>query len=182
MNTQSIVLLVLVIVAVVIAVWAYVRLRRTRTLKVKFGPEYDRAVRESGSILPGEKDLRAREKRVAEFHIRPLTLEERASYSADWRAIQEDFVDDPAESVTRADQLIERALENCGYRMSDFDQQAADLSVEHPGVVEHFRAAHTIVASPHPSTEDFRIAMQHCRALFAHLVEAPVTEHKEVTR
>jgi len=155
---------------------------RSRKLMNKFGPEYDRAVQEAGSARRAEALLDSREKRVAKFNIRPLTREECARLGAEWRMVQERFVDDPAKAVFEADQLINKALAACGYPVSDFEQMTADLSVEHATTVEHYRVGHEIATRSQPSTEDLRIAMQHYRALFEDLVDIRSVPARDVSR
>lgn len=183
MSTETIILLAvsIVILGTAGAVLFYQR-QNSRRLMNKFGPEYDRAVEQVGSARRAEAVLGSREKRVAKFPIRTLTREECARLGAEWRLVQERFVDDPAKSVFEADQLINKALAACGYPMSDFDQRAADLSVEHAPTVEHYRAGHDIATRPRPSTEDLRIAMQHYRALFEDLVDIRSVQPMEVLR
>jgi hypothetical protein len=184
MNTQNIVVLVIIAAIVVITVAArfYLQRKNTRKLMDKFGPEYDRAVQQVGSAGAAEAVLGSREKRVAKFAIRPLTQEECARLGAEWRLVQERFVDDPAKAVFEADQLINKALAACGYPMSDFEQRTADLSVEHASAVAHYREGHDIATRPLPSTEDLRIAMQHYRALFEDLVDVRSAQPTQVLR
>jgi len=75
-----------------------------------------------------------------------------------------------------------------GYPMGDFEQRAADISVDHPIVTQNYRAAHDIAirqASGQASTEDLRRAMIHYRALFEDLVnerrETVLAERKPVS-
>jgi hypothetical protein len=136
-----------------------------------------------GSPRRAEAILDTRQKRVEKFNIRRLTPEECDRFSADWRTAQEQFVDDPPGSVTTADQLVNAALRARGYPMSEFEQQAADISVEHPRVVADYRAAHDIATRAERgdvTTEDLRVAMQHYRNLFEHILDAHVTTHEEV--
>lgn len=182
MTDQAMALLVIAIIAIAVAIILFVALQRTRKLKARFGAEYDRTVREAGGTLRGESRLREREKRVSKLHIRPLTPEEAARFSADWRIVQERFVDDPSAAVAKSDQLINQALTTCGYPVRDFEQQAEDLSVQHANVIEHYRQAHALASKPRPSTEDLRVAMQHYRALFEDLIETRSTIPEEVRR
>lgn len=72
-----------------------------------------------------------------------------------------------------------------GYPMAEFEQRAADISVDHPQVMENYRAAHDIVARDshgQATTEDLRQAMVYYRALFVELLEEPVLETQEVRR
>jgi hypothetical protein len=61
-----------------------------------------------------------------------------------------------------------------GYPVDDFDQRAADISVDHPTVVENYRAAHDIhllQQSGDVGTEAQRQGFVHYRALFEKLLE-----------
>ena len=100
-------------------------------------------------------------------------------YAARWRTAQEHFVDDPRNAVAQADSLVTDAMRVRGYPMSDFEQRAADLSVDYPTVIEDYRVAHAIAmrdAEGSASTEDLRKAMQHYRSLFEHIVDTHVLQ------
>ncbi len=174
-----------VIVIVAVSAWVYVRKRRgtTADLRQKFGPEYDRAVLAHGS--KAEAQLADREKRVEKLNIRDLDSMEHERYSKQWQAVQSRFVDSPKGAVIEADELVSSVMKTRGYPLSDFDQRAADVSVDHPRVVENYRSAHEIalrVGKDAATTEDLRTAMIHYRSLFEELVlVAPsVAERKEV--
>lgn len=183
MNTITVILLVIAIIAIAAAIWMYLLARRTRSLRSRFGPEYQRTVEaEHGRTRRAERVLEERQKRVSKLNIRNLTSEERDRFTADWRRVQERFVDDPRGAAGEADTLVTHALEARNYPTSDFEQRAADISVEYPNVVENYRIAHEI-AKREPaqvSTEDLRKAMQHYRSLFEELVGTPVAHHTEV--
>ena len=170
MDNQSILLIVIVVLAIaVVGALLYARSRRTRHLRSRFGPEYDRAVAESGRRDTAEADLHRLEKRVQRFDIRPLATTERDRFVVAWRDVQGRFVDDPEQAVTRADELLGDVMQARGYPVGDFDQQAADLSVDHPVVVDNYRAAHEIAlrhGRGQATTEDLRQAMVHFRTLF----------------
>jgi FtsZ-interacting cell division protein ZipA len=172
-------ILIIAIIAIVIVVAAALRMR-TKKLRSRFGPEYDRAVLERGSALKAERELENREKRVERFHIRPLSSEERARLAQEWRRVQERFVDDPRGSVAAADSLLHQTMKARGYPIDgEFESRVADLSVEHPFVLEHYRAGHQIAVQDSRqavSTEDLRLAMKHYRALFEDLLGGQVEE------
>jgi hypothetical protein len=154
------------------------RRKRTERLKNHFGPEYDRAVGESGDQGAAEKELVARERERQKLDIVVLTPESRAKYAEHWRAVQTAFVDNPSRAVGDADRLVTQVMRERGYPVDDFDQRAADISVDHPNVVEHYRAAHIIHLAQEKGdigTEAQREAFVHYRALFEKLLE---TEHK----
>jgi len=175
-----------VIVIVGVAAWLYVRKRRgtTADLRQKFGPEYDRAVLAHGSERKAEAKLADREKRVEKLNIRDLDPMEHERYSKQWQAVQSRFVDSPKGAVAEADDLVSSVMKARGYPVADFDQRAADISVDHPRVVENYRSAHAIalrVGKDAATTEDLRTAMIHYRSLFEELVQAPIAiEKKEV--
>jgi FtsZ-interacting cell division protein ZipA len=175
---------VIAIVVVIVAVLAMIvarsmsRRKRSERLKDHFGPEYDRTVGESGDQGAAEKELVARERKRQKLDIVALAPESRAKYAEHWRTVQSAFVDDPAGAVGDADHLVTAVMRERGYPIDDFDQRAADISVDHPNVVEHYRAAHVIRLAQEKAdigTEAQREAFVHYRALFEKLLE---TEHK----
>ena len=167
-----IILAIVVLVIVGVALWA-MRRRQTAQLKDRFGPEYDRTVAESGGEREARADLRAREQRREQLDIQPLSPERREQYGTAWREVQATFVDGPSRAVREADLLVVRVMQDRGYPMEEFEQRAADVSVDHPEVVENYRAAHAISMKNEQrtaSTEDLRQAMVHYRALFQDLL------------
>ena len=186
METWQIGVIILVAIAVVGGIaWVVMQRQRTQRLTEQYGPEYQRTIESSGDRREAEKELEARADRVKGFEIRQLSTDERDGYLARWRETQADFVDDPAGAISHADMLVQEVMRARGYPMADFEQQAADISVDHPHVVEEYRAAHVIVErdSTHGvETEDLRQAMVHFRALFDDLLETnsstPEPEHE----
>ncbi len=177
-GAQLIIVAVVIIAIVIAAVWWYSRRQRSAKLQEKFGPEYGRTVAEKGDTRKAEAELTDRQKRVSELEIRPLAADERRRFSDEWRAVQARFVDDPPAAVRDADTLVGRVMEARGYPVGDFEQRAEDVSVDHPTVLEHYRAAHAVAlrhAQGQASTEDLRQAMVNYRALFADLLEEPRT-------
>jgi hypothetical protein len=171
---------VAVILIVAVLAWLYVRKRRSRTadLRQKFGTEYERTVREQGSERKAEAKLGDREKRVEKLKIRDLDPTERERFVKQWESVQSRFVDSPKGAVREADDLVSSLMKTRGYPVSDFEQRAADISVDHPRVVENYRSAHEIalrVGKDEASTEDLRTAMIHYRSLFEELVHVPTT-------
>ncbi|WP_405084744.1 hypothetical protein [Microbispora sp. NBC_01389] len=175
----------IVAVLVILAVGYLVSARnRRRQLQDRFGPEYDRAVRESDSRKEAEQELRAREERHAELDIRPLDPNTRDEYSRKWTDVQEHFVDAPGFAVTEADALVTAVMAARGYPTDDFEQRLSDLSVAHSTTLDHYRNAHEIstrAARQDATTEELRQAMVHYRALFQELLgdgaDAPVNGH-----
>jgi hypothetical protein len=176
---MAIVIALAVAVVAGITILLLIRKRRTERLRTRFGPEYARAVQESGGRRQGEAGLQQREKRVEGLAIRRLAPNDREVYIASWRKIQEQFVDDPKSSVTQADQLLGDVMSARGYSVSDFEQRSADISVDHPLVVDNYRAAHEIAvrARGQANTEDLRQAMIHYRTFFDELVGEPEMAH-----
>jgi hypothetical protein len=173
MTNAQIVLLVVVIAVVAAVLLVLASVGRSRRLRAKFGPEYQRTVQESGNTVRGETRLAKLEKRVERFNIHALTQLERDHFVEEWRVIQARFVDDPKGSLAEADRLLGEIMAARGYPVTDFEQQSADLSVNHAYVVEHYRAGHDIAVRHtlgRASTEDLRQAMIHYRKLFDDLV------------
>jgi FtsZ-interacting cell division protein ZipA len=175
MPTWAIILIVVAIAAAGVLAWFFMeRQRRSRRLRAQFGPEYDRLVREHHDRRRAERELQMRESRVQRLEIRSLGREERERYIRAWRAQQERFVDDPKTAVFDADRLVTDVMKARGYPMADFEQRAADISVDHPHVVQNYRVAREIVAAyarGDAGTEDLRKAMVCYRALFDELLE-----------
>jgi hypothetical protein len=186
MDPKLIVLAAAVILIIAVLASLYVRQRRNTTaeLRHKFGPEYQRAVLTHGSERKAEAKLSDREKRVEKLAIRDLDSADHERFVKRWESLQSRFVDSPKGAVAEADDLVSAVMKTRGYPVSDFDQRAADISVDHPRVVENYRSAHEIalrVGKDAATTEDLRTAMIHYRSLFEELVKVPATmERKEV--
>ena len=167
-------LLVVVIVVLLAAIgWLLYERRRSTELQSRFGTEYRRAVEDAGDRRSAEAELRRRQERVDALEIHDLPAADRDRYASEWRQVQALFVDEPRGAIDDADELIGRVMEDRGYPVADFEQRVADVSVDHPDVVEHYRAAHAIAGRRgelDTSTEDLRQAMVHYRALFEDLL------------
>ena len=164
-----------VVAIVLLAMWAANRKKRTSQLQEGFGPEYDRTVEERGSRRKAESELTDREKRREELDIRPLAPGARDRFADRWRTVQERFVDDPNGAVGDAHKLVIEVMRERGYPTDDFEQRAADVSVDHPHVVENYRSAYAIsrrAENGDADTEEQRRALVHYRALFDELLEA----------
>ena len=179
MTSNELMWIVLAIVAVVaiaagaVLVWRNNRIRQRRQLEQKFGPEYHRLMQEHGNVALVERELEARAKRVHKLNLKELSDGERRSFSEAWHQTQERFVDTPLIAVRSAHDLVQQVMRARGYPVDEFEQRVADLSVEHAGVVEHYRAAHALHESNKQgsgNTEELRLAMVHYRALFADLL------------
>ena len=170
-----VVIVVVALVAIAGVVAAAMRTRRTHALRERFGPEYDRVAADAPTKRDAESELREREKRRDQFDIRPLEQADRDRYRTRWQDVQARFVDDPSGAVGDADALIQEVMRARGYPVDDFETRANDLSVDHPDVVERYRAAHGIAVAEdrgNAGTDDLRHAIQHYRALFESLVES----------
>jgi hypothetical protein len=180
-----IVIAIVAIVVVAALAWAAWNAQRRKRLQEGFGPEYDRTVSEAPSRREAEAELRERQERRAQFDIRPLAPEDRDRYAASWQTAQARFVDDPEGAIGEADSLIQSVMRDRGYPVDDFDQRAADLSVDHPDVVDHYREGHTIAtrtADGDGDTESLRQAMVHYRALFVELLATDEAEDRVEAR
>jgi hypothetical protein len=174
MSTAATVVLVVVVLAVLFAAgWFLGGFARSRRLRNRFGPEYERSVGTAENRRAAERELTEREKRYAQLKLRPLSAGQRAGYLEQWARVQERFVDEPGDTVVEADELVHSVMRDRGYPTDGFDQQATDLSVEHAAVVDHYRAGHGIRTrheSGESSTEDLRQALVHYRTIFRALV------------
>jgi hypothetical protein len=176
MNTSTnSAVLVVVLIALAVAVVAWVTIQRQRSLRLRrrFGPEYDRAVRQFGGRTRAEAELLKREARVARLNIVPLTAADAVRFSQAWSALQGRFLDNPTGAVAEADRLVRGLMAKRGYPMCDFEHRAADISVNHAGAVATYRVAQAIAARDargEADTEELRKALVHYRTLFAELL------------
>lgn len=172
-TTTAVLAVLLVIAALALIAWAMQRRNQSARLQQRFGSEYARTVEHLGSREKAEAELAERERRVQRLHIRPLSLEDAERFDREWKRLQARFVDDPRASLTEADLVVRELMMARGYPMADFDRRAADISVDHPFVVDHYRAAHAITLRDSGSvdTEDLRKAVVHYRALFSDLLQ-----------
>jgi hypothetical protein len=183
-NTTTLVVLVVIVAAVIgIGAYLFIQRRRSEKLRRQFGPEYKRTVDKYGDQGKAEAELAAREKRVRKVEIRVLTAEEQSRFAEAWKRTQAHFVDEPSQAVGEADGLVKEVMQTRGYPVGDFEQRAADISVDHPHVVTDYRAARDIATrnnSGKVTTEDLRQAMVHYRSLFEELLETAHPTHKEI--
>jgi hypothetical protein len=173
MTILVVIIVAAVIVALVVGAMQMQR-RRSARLQDRFGPEYEQVVTDVGSRREGESELARREERREALDIRPLDPDARGRYSATWQEVQAQFVDSPTDAVGEADRLVHQVMRDRGYPIDDFDQRAADISVDHADVVGDYRAAHAISLRNEvgqATTDDLRLAMVHYRALFEDLLE-----------
>jgi len=163
----SVVLLLVVIIAIM-------RKRRSEHLRQRFGPEYQQVLQQHGDARHAEAVLEERERRVQKFSIRALPKADREHYIEEWANVQRRFVDDPALAINDAEMLVTLVMTARGYPMADFEQRAADISVNHPRVVENYRSGKQIVlrhGKGQATTEELRQAMVYYRSLFEDLLE-----------
>ena len=176
---------VIVVAMAVIVARSVNRRKRSERLKNHFGPEYERAVGEAGDQRAGEKELVARERKRQKLDIVALAPEAHAKYAERWRTVQTAFVDNPSRAVGDADRLVTQVMRERGYPVDDFDQRAADISVDHPNVVEHYRAAHILHMAQEQGdigTEAQREAFVHYRALFEKLLATDLETDKDTPK
>lgn len=182
-TTIIIVLAALVAVAAIAAaVWMYLQKKQTERLHSRFGTEYDRLAAAEGDRGRTEKALHEREKRVEKLNLVPLSPEDRDRFTGAWQLEQAGFVDDPRTAVANADKLVNEVMKARGYPMGDFEQRAADISVDHSLVVTNYRIAHDIALRDRggeTSTEELRTALLHYRMLFEDLLEVHVAESEK---
>jgi hypothetical protein len=170
---------ILIVIGVLIVlgaiVWYATARKKTEHLRERFGPEYNRVTSTTESKRDAERELAQREERREELEIKPLPQESRARYTEEWKSIQAEFVDEPGRAVSRADSLLQKVMSERGYPVEKFEQRAADLSVDHPKVVENYREGHRLATSGNGNgaqTEELRQAMRHYRELFDELVQS----------
>jgi hypothetical protein len=178
-NTLLVVLLAIAVIAIAAGAWFYYQRNTSKRLKERFGPEYDRTVERLNNRDDAEKELRAREARVTRYKIVALSKEDSRRYHDKWVAVQAQFVDEPKVAVSEANFLIQEVMRKRGYPVSDFEQSAADLSVEHPVVVENYRTANSIAERNKrgaADTEELRRAFVSYRALFEDLLDIELAE------
>lgn len=171
---NAIVLGIIIILLLVVVALLVPRLRRSKELHQRFGPEYERTLASTKDRSRAEAELERRVERVEALKIRPLSPPDRSRFAEAWRTDQARFVDDPRGAVKEADRLVADLMQVRGYPLADFEQRAADISVDHPRLVQEYRAAHDIAqrdANGAVTTEDLRAAMVHYRALFEDLLE-----------
>lgn len=183
MDTWVWLLLIVGVIALTAAVWFLVRQARTRELHREFGTEYERTMARAGDRGLAESNLRERRERVNALDLRPLSKADHDRFSSEWTKVQAEFVDAPTEAVSDADALIQRVMTTRGYPVEDFDRRAADVSVEHPEVVENYRSAHSIAVKEarepgEGNTEALRKAMVYYRSLFDELLVVDTGEKR----
>jgi hypothetical protein len=175
MPTWLFIVIIVAAVIVVVGIAATLtRRKRTESLRERFGPEYDRAIEDRDGRRGAEADLRDRQKRRAELEISPLAEPTRMRFAQEWAVVQQNFVDEPVGAVVSAEGLVHAVMAQRGYPMDDFAAQSDLISVDHPAVVQNYRAAHDVYQRAQTSsatTEDLREAMVRYRSLFDELLQ-----------
>jgi hypothetical protein len=176
MDAAIVAIVVIAALALMLAVaaWFYSSKSKSKRLRERYGPEYEHLSDQDGH-RHAEKELQQREKRVEKLSIKELEPAERERFGGDWQNVQGKFVDDPRTALVDADELVQKVMNARGYPMTEFDQRAADVSVDHPEVVRNYRAAHEISEASRKgeaTTEQLRQGMLHYRALFDDLLGA----------
>jgi hypothetical protein len=173
------------VAAIAAASWIFLQKKQTGRLRTRFGPEYDRLAEVEGGWGRAEKTLQEREKRVERFNLVPLSPEDRDRFAGAWQQEQAGFVDDPRSAVANADRLVTEVMKARGYPMGDFEQRAADISVDHPLVVRNYRIAHDIAlrdSGGETGTEELRTALLHYRMLFEDLLTGHAAEPEKTKK
>ena len=181
MDQNTILIVVLAVAVIALIGFIVSQKKRSDNLHSTFGPEYHRAISESGGKGKAEAELLERQQRVKSASIRSLSLTDQERFTKSWADVQAEFVDDPERSIGHADTLVAEVMSARGYPVSDFEQMSADISVDHPGVVQNYRAAHEIAVRQgrgEANTEDLRQAMIHYRSLFEDLVHESEKQHR----
>jgi hypothetical protein len=184
MGTTAWIVLIAVLVVIVVAALLYYQQYKSRTLRERFGSEYDRSVKDLGDRRRAEAELQERAARVEQLDIHPLSPADHTQFADAWRTVQAQFVDDPPRAIAEADRVVIEVMRLRGYPVTDFEQRAADISVDHPDVVQNYRAADAIARRSQngdATTEVLRQAMVHYRALFEDLLETAPAEEKELS-
>jgi hypothetical protein len=176
MDTPTLIAVIALVVVVLLLValgLAAARKRRSAALREEFGPEYDRALDDTGKRRDAEKDLAARKDEHDQLELRPLTPAARERYTASWTAAQARFVDAPAQALNEADALVTQLMAERGYPTDDFDSRTRLLSVEHAHVLDDYRSAHEVELASRArtaDTESVRNAMLDFRRVFEDLM------------
>lgn len=179
MNNITYMIIIVVVVLVILGlIMGGIFSRRQRSKRsdrytAKYGPDYDATVKTMGNETKAQKEMDQRQKHVDTLDIRSLSLSEREKYLAEWKAVQAKFIDQPGPATVEADHLIMEVMQLRNYPVSDFEQRAADISINYPDLVSNYRLARAIAIKNEQhqaDTEELRQALVHYRALFNELL------------
>jgi hypothetical protein len=184
MNTKYLIIAVVVVLVILGAILGPIFARRKRSERYhdQFGPDYDRTVKTMGNEKKAQTEMDERQKHVETLNIRPLSVSERERYLADWAAVQAKFIDQPGQATVEADHLIMEVMQIRAYPVSDFEQRAADVSINYPALVSNYRAAREIAIKNErhqADTEELRQAMIYYRSLFDELLKTETVAPEE---
>ena len=182
MEPWVIVVIVTSIVIVAGIVWLSYERSRSRHLRSRFGPEYDRAVREFGGRRAAELQLARREARARELRNRHLNPADRDRFLEQWKLCQAQFVDDPSGALERAEQLLDEVMRARGFSSGNPLDRMTDIAAAYPEHTGRYREACQIAArqrTGETSTEELRSAFLHYRNLFDDLIGG---YHEELRR
>lgn len=182
-RTWLIIAAIVIAALIILVAWLSYKRNQSRKLQKRFGPEYGKSVHDLGSRTKAEAELKAREQRVEQLNLVPLDPSDVERFRETWEELQGHFVDSPKNTVSQADELVMELMSKRGYPMTDFERRAADISVNHPNVVTHYRAAQAIAVRNElgqADTEELREALVHYRALFNELLEVNGERHEVI--
>jgi len=180
MNTNIYIIIIVVLILVILGLIMgpiFSRRQRSKRYQNKFGPDYDHTVKAMGNEKKAQTEMDDRQKHVDTLIIRPLSLSERERYLAEWKAVQAKFIDQPGQATVEADHLIMEVMQLRNYPVSDFEQRAADISINYPELVSNYRLARAIAIKNEQhkaDTEELRQALVYYRSLFDELLNAEI--------
>jgi hypothetical protein len=182
MDGTVVAVIVIVLVVVVLALIVGIQQNKRRRLRERFGPEYERRVETSGDRREAEREMHDLARERDGLDIKPLDPDARERYVAVWGQVQAQFVDEPQTALESANTLVGQVMRDRGYPVDDFERRADLITVDHPGVVDHYRAAHDVQVRSSEggvTTEEQRVAFVHYRELFAELVEVGAADRAD---
>ena len=176
MNANTYIIIIVVLILVILGLLlgsAFSKRQRSKKYTAKYGSEYDHTVKSLGGPTKAQTEMDKRQKRVDSLEIRSLSLPEREKYLSEWKAVQAKFIDQPGPATVEADHLIMEVMQLRNYPVADFEQRAADVSINYPELVSNYRLAREIAIKNEQhkaDTEELRQALVHYRALFNELL------------
>jgi len=173
----------IVIIALSAAWWIH-RRNRTKDLRQRFGPEYDRRIAALGSRSRAERELAGSQLRVEKSRFHSLNPSDRMMFLYSWRLCQSQFVDDPAGALDAADSIVTNLMRMRGYAVDSPDDRQADVCAAYPKLAAPYREANEIRLRHKQgiaSTRELRTAFVNLRSLFDELVGEPEVEQKQAS-